>query len=233
MRVAIKRKQIVEAAFGLLDEGGIEGVNLRKLACSLGIRAPSLYWHFTSKQALIDAVTDTDALIQDIAREIPEEQSRRATLQQIARELRQGFKSHRDGARVHAGTYIASENVLRVAEATIAALVGAGAEIELAASTALDLICYVMGFVIEEQALPDRGGDIAGVQQALHDLAEARDPHCWQARQALSEPNFKARFGNGVDLLLDGVQQRLINARARGRPMKNKFPSFNLASERP
>lgn len=207
MRAAIRQEQIVEAAFALLDESGIEGVSLRKVACRLGIRAPSLYWHFSSKQALVDAMAD--ALIRDVAREIPEGQQWRATLHQIAREFRQGFKSHRDGARVYAGTYIASENVLRVGEATIAALVSAGAQVEFAATTAFDLIYYVIGFVIEEQALPDGACDMAGVQQAFLELAQARYPYCWQARDVLSEPGFEARFGNGVDLLLDGVEQRL------------------------
>ena len=56
MRQPIARENIVEAAFRILDEAGLEGITLRKVACSLGIRAPSLYWHFKSKQALIDAV---------------------------------------------------------------------------------------------------------------------------------------------------------------------------------
>ncbi|PZR71867.1 MAG: TetR family transcriptional regulator, partial [Stutzerimonas stutzeri] len=58
MRSPLKQEHIIEAAFRLLDESGIEGVSLRKLACNLGIRAPSLYWHFKSKQALIDAMAD-------------------------------------------------------------------------------------------------------------------------------------------------------------------------------
>ncbi|MET1163246.1 MAG: TetR/AcrR family transcriptional regulator C-terminal domain-containing protein [Pseudoxanthomonas sp.] len=216
MRTGIKREQIIEAAFRLLDEGGIEGVSLRKLACSLGIRAPSLYWHFTSKQALIDAMAD--ALIGGVACDIPDGQHWRATLHQIAREFRQGFKSHRDGARVYAGTYIASENVLRVGEATIGALVSAGAQTQFAATTAFDLIYYVMGFVIEEQALPDGGWDSSSVQQDFLELAEARFPHCWQARDVLSDTRFEERFESGVDLLLDGVEQRMIKAHAARTP---------------
>ena len=72
MRQAIARDNIVDAAFKLLDEAGMEGVTLRKVACSLGIRAPSLYWHFKSKQALVDAMAD--AMIVDVARHIPEGQ---------------------------------------------------------------------------------------------------------------------------------------------------------------
>lgn len=208
MRRPLNQEHIIEAAFRLLDETGIEGVSLRKLACNLGIRAPSLYWHFKSKQALIDALAD--ALISDVAREIPADQHWRATMHQIADEFRAAFKARRDGARVYAGTFLATENVLRVADASIAALVEAGASLELAATTALDSICYVMGFVIEEQALPDQPGALDDVREAFFALAKARFPHCWQAREVLADPRFDERFSNGIDLLLDGVEQRIL-----------------------
>lgn len=208
MRSPLKPENIIAAAFRLLDEAGIEGVSLRKLACGLGIRAPSLYWHFKSKQALIDALAD--ALIAEVARDIPQGQHWRATMHQIADEFRAAFKAHRDGARVYAGTFLATENVLRVGDATIAALIDAGASVEFAATTAMDTIYYVMGFVIEEQSLPQQAGDLEGIQQAFFELAKARFPHCWEARDVLAEPRFDERFQNGIDLILDGVEQQIL-----------------------
>ncbi|HEY0335476.1 MAG TPA: TetR/AcrR family transcriptional regulator C-terminal domain-containing protein [Stenotrophomonas sp.] len=207
MRQAIGRDQIIQSAFRLLDEAGIEGVSLRKVACQLGIRAPSLYWHFKSKQALIDAMAD--ALIQEVARDVPAGQAWRATLIQIADEFRHAFKAHRDGARVYAGTYLATENVLRVGEATIASLVQGGAPVKFAATAAMDLIYYVMGFVIEEQSLPVNQGGVDSVEQAFLAMAEARFPYCWQARDAFIEPSLDERFEQGVALMLDGIAQWL------------------------
>lgn len=209
MRRAIGRVQIIDAAFQLLDEAGIEGVSLRKVACRLGIRAPSLYWHFKSKQALVDAMAD--ALIEQVARDIPAGQSWRATLLQIAHELRRGFKAHRDGARVYAGTYLASENVLRLGETTIKALTEAGAPIGFAATAAMDLAYYVMGFVIDEQAEPDYR-HLEEVGKAFLALSEARFPYCWQARHLLTEPDFERRFEQGVGLMLDGIEHWLAQA---------------------
>jgi len=213
VRKAIGQGQIIEAAFRLLDEAGLEGVSLRKVACQLGIRAPSLYWHFKSKQALVDAMAD--ALIHDVAREIPAGQPWRTTLLQIAHEFRHAFKAHRDGARVYAGTYLATENVMRVAEATISALAKAGAPVDFAATTAMDLIYYVLGFVIEEQSLPAHtDGALDEVERTFLAMAEARFPYCWQARHYLTEPDLERRFEQGVGLLLDGVQQRLSQGNA-------------------
>ncbi|WP_084739086.1 MULTISPECIES: TetR/AcrR family transcriptional regulator C-terminal domain-containing protein [Stenotrophomonas] len=209
MRQPIARDNIVAAAFKLLDEAGMEGVTLRKVACTLGIRAPSLYWHFKSKQALVDAMAD--AMIVDVARNIPEGQPWRQTLLQIAREFRTAFKARRDGARVYAGTFLATENVLRVGETSIAALVGAGASVRLAATAPMDLVYYTMGFVIEEQSWPG-DGSMEALGESFMALAEARFPHCWSAREVWSEVDFDTRFEQGLGLLLDGIEQRLASA---------------------
>lgn len=206
MRKPIARENIVEAAFRILDEDGLAGITLRKVACSLGIRAPSLYWHFKSKQALIDAMAD--AMIGDVARVIPDGQPWRQTLLQIGREFRLAFKARRDGARVYAGTFLATENVLRVGEASIAALMGAGAPARFAATAAMDLVYYTMGFVIEEQSWPG-DGSMEALGEAFMALAEARFPHCWQARDVWSEVDFDARFEQGLGLMLDGIELRL------------------------
>jgi len=209
VRQPIARDNIVAAAFKLLDEAGMEGVTLRKVACTLGIRAPSLYWHFKSKQALVDAMAD--AMIVDVARDIPEGQPWRQTLLQIAREFRTAFKARRDGARVYAGTFLATENVLRVGETSIAALVGAGASVRLAATAPMDLVYYTMGFVIEEQSWPG-DGSMEALGESFMALAEARFPHCWSAREVWSEVDFDTRFEQGLGLLLDGIEQRLASA---------------------
>lgn len=207
MRTPVKQEHIIHAAFRLLDEAGIEGVSLRKVACSLGIRAPSLYWHFENKQALIDAMAD--AMVAKVALDIPQGQHWRVTLRQIADEFRTAFKAHRDGARVYAGTYLATENVLRIGDATIGALIDAGAGVEFAATTALNFICYVMGFVIEEQSLPDQPGVMEGVQQAFLELTRARFPHCLEARHLFVDPRFDERFIDGIDLMLAGIEQQI------------------------
>lgn len=48
----ISEDKILETSWELLEEGGIEKFSMRRLATSLGIQAPSLYWYFKSKQNL-------------------------------------------------------------------------------------------------------------------------------------------------------------------------------------
>src|ERR1700691_3451794 len=52
----VNREIVVEAGLRLLNEVGLEQLTLRRLAQELKIQAPTLYWHFKSKEALIDAM---------------------------------------------------------------------------------------------------------------------------------------------------------------------------------
>jgi TetR/AcrR family transcriptional regulator, tetracycline repressor protein len=54
----LTKARIVAAAIALLNDEGLDGVSLRKLAGRLGVRAPSLYWHFPDKDALLAAVLE-------------------------------------------------------------------------------------------------------------------------------------------------------------------------------
>src|SRR5512144_2385342 len=51
-----RRDQVLRAAEALFARGGYHGVGLREIAARVGIRAPSLFKHFPSKQALYNAV---------------------------------------------------------------------------------------------------------------------------------------------------------------------------------
>jgi AcrR family transcriptional regulator len=50
------RGQIVDAAWELARRDGMAAVSLRELAATVGMRAPSLYHYFPSKEALYDAM---------------------------------------------------------------------------------------------------------------------------------------------------------------------------------
>ena len=55
-RRATARSDILRAAWGLARENGLAGLSLRDLAARLGMRAPSLYSYFPSKDAIYDAM---------------------------------------------------------------------------------------------------------------------------------------------------------------------------------
>jgi AcrR family transcriptional regulator len=48
----------VQAAVGLLDEHGLEGLTMRKLGASLHVTAPTLYWHVQDREEVLDLAYD-------------------------------------------------------------------------------------------------------------------------------------------------------------------------------
>src|SRR5689334_10162858 len=57
-RDTLTREQIVQAAIGLLDAEGLEGLNMRALGKRLGCAATAVYWHVGSKDNLIALAGD-------------------------------------------------------------------------------------------------------------------------------------------------------------------------------
>ncbi|MCE8021485.1 TetR family transcriptional regulator [Halomonas sp. MCCC 1A11036] len=207
----IERTKVIGTALALLDRYGIEGLTMRKLAQALQIQAPSLYWHFENKQSLINGMAD--ALVDAVARDLPEGQPWEERVRQVAVELRLALLQHRDGARVFAGTYVVTDNVLRTGEAMISAFMQAGADAELAATSSFTVTYYVLGLVMEEQALgPESTLDLAARKQAFLDSAREKYPYSWAAREAIFSENFNARFETGLDLLIAGIKQRIAAA---------------------
>src|SRR6185436_18500157 len=54
----LTRERIVDTAAALVDAEGLDAVSVRRLAAELGVQGPSLYNHFGTKAAILDAVAD-------------------------------------------------------------------------------------------------------------------------------------------------------------------------------
>lgn len=209
----LDREQIVAAALRLLDEVGVDGLTMRVLADALKIQAPSLYWHFKNKQALLEAMAD--ALIAPVARAVPPG-SWREQVEHIAWDLRSALLSRRDGARVFAGTYSISDNVIRTSDMMIGFLLDAGAPHRLAAWGALTVTYFVLGFTIEEQAAAEPGG-AEGVVLAARRAEFTRFVGDRYPRTAACIPDIfdgdqDARFRLGLEMQLAGLAALLPNS---------------------
>lgn len=155
----IVKEDVVTKALELLDEVGLEGLTMRKLADALKIQAPSLYWHFANKSALLDGMAD--ALLEHVGRGVSRGEQWEDRLCQIAGELRLALLSRRDASRVFAGTYPISENILRVGSLIHECLLDAGMDDRRASWSVFILSHYVIGFSIEEQALANVPDEIS------------------------------------------------------------------------
>lgn len=207
----IQTHQVVQTALNLLDEVGLENLTMRKLAEKLNIQAPTLYWHFKSKQQLIDNMADS--IIEDVAKtKIPNTLEWPKKIHIIANELRTAFNARRDGALVYSGTYIASDNTFRVMDAFVSPLIEAGLTPQEANDTALSITYYILGFVIEEQALLNILNKKSENYFSLMKQMEKKIkefPYFQKTFDNLRSPDFDKRFYFGINLICLGAQKLL------------------------
>jgi AcrR family transcriptional regulator len=199
----LQREHVVDVAIDLLDAAGLDALTMRKLAAELGVQAGALYWHFAGKQALLDAMADRflEGVVADLPAGSWDDQ-----LSAMAWRLRQALLSHRDGARVMAGTYVAEPNTLLLGNTAVEILQAAGLPPDRAGWTAVATMHYVLGHTIEEQAqieLVKRGAwepklVVDGIENRIAVTAFAADP--------------AERFTYGLELLLDGIRQQLAHS---------------------
>lgn len=97
----LERPIVVREALKLLNEVGLDGLTTRRLAEALGVQGPALYWHFKSKQELIDEMAK--AIVGDAFAALDTALPWDQWLCEGARRLRRELLSYRDGARLLAG----------------------------------------------------------------------------------------------------------------------------------
>lgn len=148
--MALNKAVVLAAAVELLDEAGLDALSTRKLATKLNVQVGALYWHYPSKQALLDAIAEK--ICEDMAsRPIPDagwaDQFRAVAVAQ-----REAMLAHTDGARVIATMSKPGPHAMAFIErpkALVRRLLAPEHEVEVIVDT---LTSYVNGYTIEEQA---------------------------------------------------------------------------------
>lgn len=152
--MALKKEKIIEEALELLNENGLEGVTLRKLAKRLNVYASALYWHVKNKEALVNEMAET--LLQKEFPEIKQQKKNESWqdwLIRLLNKLRNALLSYADGARVVAGSQL-SFMMAKLTEEAISVLVNANISLERSRLIVLTATRYTFGFVTEEQISP-------------------------------------------------------------------------------
>ena len=211
--MAVTRDDIVAAGLALLDEGGLEGLTLRRLAERLGIRAPTLYWHVRDKRELLDLMVSAimDEALADW-REPHPGQPWWDWLAGRARALRAGLLAHRDGALMLAGNRPV-QPALPGIERQLAALSEAGFKPPEALLALLALNAYVIGEALDSQG--ERGrpdpvadeADGAGLGEDFPLISEAVG-----GLEAFGSSD--QRFEHGLALMITGLRARHDPGRA-------------------
>lgn len=153
-----RRADVVDRAIGLLDEVGLDGLSMRRLAGDLGVRPSALYHHVASRQELLGAVADE---ILARGRRPTEVLTWQDEVRLACVELRDTMLRHRDGAALVAAARAAGAGGAEPVRRMEAALRFNGADAELARVGARTLVDYVFGHVVDLQGAGESGPDAA------------------------------------------------------------------------
>jgi TetR/AcrR family transcriptional regulator, tetracycline repressor protein len=204
----VNRDIIVQAALRLLDNTGLEDLTLRKLAQALDIQAPTLYWHFKSKDALIDEMA-TLVLASGGANLVPDEPSDdwRVWVSTFGQGLRKTLLAYRDGGRMIAGTRLTNTLFQETAERIGGHLTQAGFTTRQAVTLLSAVYTFTVSFVIEEQAVFPKPGE----RSPAYDIEMRKthlDPEAFPLLREAGEvlfDRFDQRFEESIDLMLRGA----------------------------
>lgn len=208
MATRLDRETIVETALRLLNEEGLEGLTLRRLAKGLDVQAPALYWHFGNKQALLDEMATR--MLRDMLLPMAGQAEAGGTAWQdwitdACRRARRTLLGYRDGAKVFSGTHLTDESHLAPLETILGAFVEQGFTHADAVNAYFTAYSFTIGFVIEEQAVEPVPGE--------------RDPRYDAGDRSGMFSGYEERFEVGLRVVVAGIGVTLAPGRiSPGRP---------------
>jgi TetR/AcrR family tetracycline transcriptional repressor len=204
----VNRAIVVQAGLNLLHQVGLEQLTLRRLAKDLKIQAPTLYWHFKSKEELIDAMA-TLVLAKGAPSLVPSSGASnwKTWVNAFGMGLRQTLLKYRDGARLVAGSRLIDTVYMETAERIGGRLIEAGFSVRQAVVLLSTVYTFTISFVIEEQAV----FPVAGKRSPAYDIQkrsaklDLRKFPILRQSGAILFDRFEQRFKDSLDLIVGGV----------------------------
>jgi TetR/AcrR family tetracycline transcriptional repressor len=213
-RAPVSREAVVDAALGLLAEGGLEAVSFRRIAKVLGVSGPTLYWHVENKRQLMDLMAEELLRRRGRPYDGPEPgQPWWEWLRDDARRMFHTLIATRDAPRVLAGNRPSAEAFPEI-ERVLGVLVDAGMTPGQAQQTLFAIGAFVIGSATEWQAEAERTRS-----QPLPDPADEAI-NAFRAEVLADQPLLLAAIGErldggdtaafefGLDLLVEGLRAR-------------------------
>jgi AcrR family transcriptional regulator len=160
------RDDVVDTALGLLDDQGLPGMTMRRLADALGVQPSALYWHFDSKQALLAAVSGR--ILAPIAATGSPAPSLEAEAFALGTQLRDRLLAYRDGAELVSSSLALGLVAPPLHAALAASARELGRPLSVARTAAEAVTHFVVGYTFhEQQRLQAEALGVLGVPSTL------------------------------------------------------------------
>lgn len=209
-RVRLTRETVVDRALRLADADGLEALTIRKLAAELGVTPMALYWHFRSKDELLEGLAERVWAEIDI--DVDATAPWPAQLRGLLESLLGVLRAHPSAAGLLLQSEKQNESALRATEVTLDVLRGAGFDPKHASEIARSTLWTGLMLVMSEPGIDmlapeDRAEGQRKKQVVLASLSPARYPRlveCAVPMTACDDPEF--HYELGVSVFIAGVQ---------------------------
>jgi TetR/AcrR family tetracycline transcriptional repressor len=161
--------KILDAALTLVDERGVDNLTMRSLAGRLDVTATAIYYYFDGRDAILEALLDR--LCARIASDTPAEGSWDERLQVLLSAMVEQAIAHPKASAWAIVTHARRPPMLRLHEAILSVLLGAGFPPERAMHMKGALLRFCVGHIT---------------------LNEAADGHQWRQLPKKAFPNYRA-----------------------------------------
>jgi TetR/AcrR family transcriptional regulator, tetracycline repressor protein len=209
-RVRLSKRAVTDRALKLADADGLDALTIRKLAQDLGVTPMALYWHFRSKEELLEGMAEQ--IWSEIDVHVDPSVPWSVQLQRGLESLVSVLRAHPAAPQLVLETEKRSEAALRAADAALEILRAAGFDpqqaSEIARSTLWTGIMLVMsepgwapGLSGEERAEEQRRSEIF-----LAMLPAGRYPRLVECATPMADCDPEFHYQLGVELFIAGVK---------------------------
>lgn len=205
-RTPLTRDQVLATALGIADRDGLDAVTMRSVGDALGVQAMSLYHHVANKDAILDGLVDL--VFGEVVVPEPNGADWRTPVRARMVSLHDALGRHPWAISVLESRTSPGPVSLQQHEACLAVLRSGGFSVKAALLAFAVLDAYVVGFAVQEQALPFVDDEAADADIVANYAAMAEHlPHMMEAISHVGEPgwSFSDQFEPGLDLVLDAI----------------------------
>ena len=209
-RPSLSRDLVADRALEIADAEGIDAVTIRRLATELGVTPMALYWHFKTKDDLLDGLADR---VLDTV-ELPDRSGEwAADIRAALVALVTAMRPHPQAAHRVAERVMAHPKGLELTEIALSTLSTAGFSPEAASYLAMQALRSAVSMVTADlvddsgQTPEERDAHLRRKQATIASLDPARYPAVVAHAAAMTycgDP--ESLFALGVDLYVAGVR---------------------------
>lgn len=204
MARTLTQEVIARTALALADRDGVDALSMRRLAAELGIGTMTLYGYFRNKDALIDAALDVAA---GDAGPRAKGSDWRTELRSVLQATYRNLQRHPSFVQLRLRRPLITARQLRLNETGVRILEDGGLTSADATRAFRTLFFYVFGFAAfsadDEVARSQTREAVASLPQETYPRLTGAIDH------VVAVVGGAAQFDYGLDLLLDGIEQRI------------------------